>query len=64
MLGSRGYEVAVKGKNGFVCFVQRNWAAGFEDAEFWNPKGRGPNCFNAVAARTRPWTSWRREARR
>src|SRR6476646_3358572 len=52
VLGSHGYETAVKGKNGFVCFVQRSWAAGFDDPEFWNPKLRGPNCFNAPAAQT------------
>jgi hypothetical protein len=52
VLGSRGYETAVKGKNGFVCFVQRSWAAGFDDGQFWNPKLRAPNCFNAAAART------------
>ncbi len=52
VLGSRGYETAVTGKNGFVCFVERSWAAGFDDAEFWNPKTRSPNCFNAPAART------------
>jgi len=52
VLGAHGYETAVKGKNGFVCFVQRNWAAGFESAEFWNPRSRAPNCFNAEAART------------
>src|SRR5262249_61499339 len=52
VLGSQGYETAVKGKNGFVCFVERSWAAGFEDPDFWNPKLRAPNCFNATAART------------
>jgi hypothetical protein len=52
VLGSRGYEIAVKGKNGFVCFVERSWAAGFADPEFWNPKLRAPNCFNPPAART------------
>ncbi|MEO8923218.1 MAG: hypothetical protein ABI330_10420 [Caldimonas sp.] len=31
VLGARGYETSVQGKNGFVCFVQRSWAAGFED---------------------------------
>jgi hypothetical protein len=41
-LGSNGYETAVKGKNGFVCLVQRSWAAGFGEAEFWNPKLRAP----------------------
>jgi len=52
VLGSHGYETAVKGKNGFVCFVERSWAAGFDSPEFWNPKLRAPNCFNAVAVRT------------
>ncbi len=49
VLGSRGYETAVKGTNGFTCFVMRSWAGGLDDAEFWNPKGRGPNCFNPAA---------------
>jgi hypothetical protein len=52
VLGERGYESAVKGKNGFVCFVQRSWAAGLDFNEFWNPKIRAPNCFNPPAART------------
>ncbi len=52
VLGARGYETAVKGKNGFVCFVERSWAAGFDDPEFWNPKLRAPNCFNPPAVRS------------
>jgi len=52
VLGEHGYETAVKGTNGFVCFVERSWAAGFDDPEFWNPKTRSPNCFNPTAART------------
>jgi hypothetical protein len=52
VLGSQGYEVAIKGKNGFVCFVQRSWASSFNDPEFWNPKERAPNCFNPPAARS------------
>ena len=52
VLGEGGYEVAVKGKNGFVCFVERSWTAGFDDAEFWNPKLRAPNCFNPAASKT------------
>lgn len=52
VLGNRGYEPAVEGKNGFVCFVERSWTAGFEDPEFWNPKTRSPNCFNPPAVRT------------
>jgi hypothetical protein len=52
ILGERGYEVAVKGRNGFVCFVERSWTAGFDDAEFWNPRLRAPNCFNPPAVRS------------
>ena len=51
VLGSHGFETAVHGKNGFVCIVERSWADGFSDPEFWNPKVRSPNCFNAPAAR-------------
>jgi hypothetical protein len=52
VLGDRGYETAVNGKNGFVCLVERSWFAPFEDAEFWNPKNRSPICLNAAAAST------------
>jgi len=52
VLGPHGYETAVTGANGWVCFVERSWAANFDDAEFWNPKSRGPNCFNPIAVRT------------
>jgi len=51
-LGDHGYETTLRGKNGFVCLVERSWAAGFDDAEFWNPKLRAPICFNPAAART------------
>ena len=36
VLGLRGYETAVKGKNGFVCMVQRSWTAPIDDTGFWN----------------------------
>ncbi len=52
VLGRHGYEAAVRGWNGFVCFVERSWAAGFDDAEFWNPQVRAPNCFNPPAVRS------------
>jgi hypothetical protein len=55
VLGRHGYETAVKGKNGFVCVVERRWMGQFEgeDADqFWNPKDRGPVCFNPPAARS------------
>jgi hypothetical protein len=52
VLGSRGYETAAKGTNGFVCMVERMWATNFDDPQFWNPKVRAPHCFNAAAARS------------
>jgi hypothetical protein len=52
VLGRHGYETAVKGKNGFVCVVERSWMAAFDGAEFWNPKIRAPICFNPAAARS------------
>jgi hypothetical protein len=52
VLGRHGYEIAVKGKNGFVCVVERSWMSPFDAPQFWNPKMRGPICYNAPAART------------
>jgi hypothetical protein len=52
VLKQHGYETAVKGKNGFVCIVERSWMAPFDWPEFWNPKMRGPICFNPPAVRT------------
>ena len=52
ILGTHGYETAAKGKNGFVCIVERSWGADFDDAEFWNPKIRAPICYNAPSARS------------
>jgi hypothetical protein len=52
VLGRKGYETAVKGKNGFVCLVHRSWTSEADDPEFWNPKRRGPMCLNPQAARS------------
>jgi hypothetical protein len=52
VLGRHGYETAVKGKNGFVCLVERSWMSPFDFAQFWNPKMRGPICFNPAAGRS------------
>jgi len=52
VLGRHGYETAIQGKNGFVCVVERSWTAPIDDPNFWNPKLRGPICFNAAAARS------------
>jgi hypothetical protein len=52
VLGWRGYETAIEGRNGFVCMVERSWMSPFNSAEFWNPKVRVPQCFNPPAARS------------
>lgn len=52
VLGAHGYETAVKGTNGFVCFVGRSWDVAFDNAEFWNPKIRSPQCFNPASVRS------------
>jgi len=51
VLGPHGFETAVKGKNGFVCIVERSWTSA-PDADFWNPKVRTPICYNPPAARS------------
>src|SRR5437660_11639585 len=55
VLGRHGYETAVQGKNGFVCAVERAWMGPFEGVGadmFWNPRVRGPVCYNPPAARS------------
>jgi len=52
VLGWRGYETAIEGKNGFVCMVERSWMSPFNSAEFWNPRVRVPLCFNPGAAQS------------
>jgi len=51
VLGRHGFETAVKGRNGFVCIVERSWTS-TADPDFWNPKVRTPICWNAAAARS------------
>jgi hypothetical protein len=57
VLTKSGYAVAENGDNGFVCLVLRGWSAPtFTPAQFralvYDPKIRGPICYNPVAART------------
>lgn len=52
VLGRKGYETAVEGKNGFVCVVGRSWGGPFDWPEFWNPKVRAADCLNPQAARS------------
>jgi hypothetical protein len=49
-LGRLGYETAIKGKNAFLCMVERSWTAPIDDPDFWNPRLRVPICLNAAAA--------------
>src|SRR5277367_1240497 len=52
VLEKSGYQTAVEGKNGFTCLVERSWMSPFDSPEFWNPKMRGPICYNPAAVRT------------
>ncbi|MGC1229199.1 MAG: hypothetical protein WA859_22210, partial [Candidatus Sulfotelmatobacter sp.] len=52
VLERHGYETAIKGKNGFVCLVERSWMSPFDDPEFLNPDQRLPLCLNPPAAQT------------
>ena len=52
VLTRHGYETAVQGKNGWVCWVGRGWGAMFDNPEFWNPKVRAADCLNPPAARS------------
>ena len=60
VLGRHGYETAAEGKNGFVCAVERGWMSPADAPEFWNPKIRGPICFNPPAARSVLPTTYQR----
>jgi hypothetical protein len=60
VLGRHGYETAVEGKNGFVCVGERGWMSPSDASEFWNPKLRGPICFNPPAVRSVLTTTYKR----
>lgn len=52
VLGPYGYTTAIQGSNGFVCLVERSWLSPFDSPQFWNPKLRGPDCYNPEAAKS------------
>jgi len=52
VLTPHGYDVAAKGTNGFTCLVERSWSGPIDNPEFWNPKVRGPICYNPAASST------------
>jgi hypothetical protein len=62
VLTRQGYVTAVKGGNGFVCAVERAWMSQYDFPGFWNPRMRGPLCFNPPAVRSiLPYTIKRTE---
>jgi hypothetical protein len=52
VMGEKNFEVAVPGKNGFVCVVGRAFAGPLNNPEFWSPRNRSPICYNPPAARS------------
>jgi hypothetical protein len=52
VLTAAGYEVAVKGDNGFLCLVMRSWSAAPDPQATYYARLRAPICFDPVAART------------
>ena len=51
-LTPQGYETAANGTNGFTCLVERSWMSPFDSPGFWNPKIRGPVCYNPAASKS------------
>lgn len=52
VLTPTGYETAVTGTNGFVCWVARGFSGATDWPERWNPKIRAAGCDNPQAARS------------
>lgn len=52
VLTRHGWETAVKGTNGFVCFVHRSWTGSIDYPELWNQNIRSADCFNPAAVRS------------
>ena len=52
VLSSDGYHTAIEGKNGFTCLVERGWMSPLDSPDFWNPRLRGPVCYNPPAVRS------------
>jgi hypothetical protein len=62
VLTRHGYDTAIKGSNGFVCAVERSWMSQYDFPQFWNPRMRGPLCYNPAAVRSiLPYTIRRTE---
>jgi hypothetical protein len=60
ILTKDGYHSVIEGKNGFTCLVERAWMNPTDSPEFWNPRVRGPVCYNPSATRSiLPYTLYR-----
>jgi hypothetical protein len=60
ILKPQGYETAAAGTDGFTCIVERSWMSPFDNPEFWNPRIRGPVCYNPAASNSvLLYTLWR-----
>ena len=57
VLGRHGYETAVKGKNGFVCIVERSWTAGIDDPDFLESQTAGPDLLQPACRAILPSTN-------
>ena len=52
VLTHTGYQTAIPGSNGFVCWVGRGFVGASDAPERWNPKIRAADCENPPAARS------------
>lgn len=52
VLTRHGYEIAIAGKTGWVCWVGRGWLGMFDHPEYWSPKVRAAECINPPGARS------------
>jgi hypothetical protein len=60
VMGKDGYHTAIEGKNGFTCLVERGWMSPTGSPDFWNPRLRGPICYNPSATQSiLPYTIYR-----
>ncbi len=52
VLTRTGYQTALTGNNGFICWVGRGFVGASDAPERWNPKIRAADCENPQAARS------------
>ena len=57
VLTRTGYETAITGTSGFICWVGRSFVGASDAPERWNPKIRAADCENPPAPPT-PSCRW------